>query len=144
MKLIQLSTFLENKPGQLTGICKLLADNKINILTLTLADTRQFGILRLIIPEWEHAKKLLEDNGYTVNITEVLAFEVGDHPGGLSDLLALFEDCSLNIEYMYAFTSRLDDKAILIFRFDDPDTALAHMKARGVNVINSVVLYSKE
>ncbi len=143
MKLTQLSVFLENKPGQLREVCSILAKAKINILTLTLADTKQYGILRLILEEWQRAKKLLEEEGFACNITEVLAFEVSDRPGGLAELLAVFEEANLNVDYMYAFTARHADKAILIFRFDDPDAALLHLQSKNIGVVNSVALYSQ-
>lgn len=143
MILNQLSVFLENKPGQLRAVCSLLAEANINILTLTLADTRQFGILRLILEEWERAKKILEDGGFAVNIAEVLAFEVADRPGGLAELLAIFETAELNLEYMYAFTARHGDKAVLIFRFDDSDAALKELKSHRVNLVPSVDLFAR-
>ena len=83
MKLKQLSLFLENKPGALSAPVKLLAGAKINILTLSIAEARQYGILRLIVRDWAAAKKLLEKNGLVVKVTEVLAIEVPDHPGDL-------------------------------------------------------------
>ena len=82
MKLNQLSVFLENKPGQLKKACDLLAKEQINIQTLSMADTRQFGILRLLMKEWERAKAVLEAEGFVVKATEVLALEVSDRPGG--------------------------------------------------------------
>lgn len=143
MKLNQLSVFLENKPGQLKEVCTLLAGAKINILTLTLADTKQFGILRLILEEWERAKKILEEGGFAVNIAEVLAFEVPDRPGGLAELLDIFEAANLNLEYMYAFTARHGDKAIIIFRLDDPDAALRELQAHKVNLVPGIDLYAR-
>ena len=121
MKLNQLSVFLENKPGRLSHPCKALADAGINILTLSVADTHQFGIMRLILREWEKAKQALEAAGCVVNVAEVVAIEVPDRPGGLAGLLAALEAAGMNVEYMYAFTFRRADKAIIVFRFEDPD-----------------------
>ncbi|HPU97322.1 MAG TPA: ACT domain-containing protein [Candidatus Hydrogenedentes bacterium] len=141
MKIKQISMFLENKPGRLSEPCRLLADAGINIVTLSLADTQQFGILRLIVQEWEKTYQLLKDAGCVVNVTEVIATEVEDKPGGLAHVLDIIEEAGLNIEYMYAFTFRKNDRAVLVFRFNDPDAAIAALQARGVNVIGPVELY---
>lgn len=141
MKINQLSVFLENKPGRLSEPCKLLADAGLNIVTLSLADTQQFGILRLILPEWEKAKGVLEEGGCVVNVTEVVATEVEDRPGGLAEILKIIEAAGVNIEYMYAFTFRSKDKAMLVFRFDDPDAAVQVLQDKGVNVVGDVELY---
>jgi hypothetical protein len=140
MKLHQLSVFLENKPGQLKNACDLLAREQINIQTLSLADTRQFGILRLIIKDWERAKSVLEQGGFVVKPTEVLAIEVADRPGGLAEILGPIEAAGLNVEYMYAFSSARSDKAVLVFRFSDADAAIEKLKVAGVNVVGSVDL----
>ncbi len=141
MKIHQLSMFMENKPGRLSEPCRVLADAGINILTLSLADTQQFGILRLIVRDWQEAKDVLEKSGAVVNITEVVATEVDDKPGGLAVILETIEEAQLNIEYMYAFTFRSGDKAVLVFRFDNPDAAIDVLQQKGINVIDSVELY---
>lgn len=143
MKIHQISMFLENKPGRISEPCKVLAKNNINILTLSLADTQQFGILRLIIKEWEQAKKVLEEAGFVVNVTEVVATEVEDRPGGLAKILEIIEKEGINIEYMYAFTFRSGDKAVIVFRFDEPDKAIKTLLEKGINVLNGVQLYEK-
>jgi len=143
MKIRQISMFLENKPGRISEPCKVLAKNNINIVTLSLADTQQFGILRLIIQDWEKAKEVLEKEGFIVNITEVVATEVEDKPGGLAKILEVIENEGLNIEYMYAFTFRSGDKAVIVFRFDQPDLAIKALQAKGINVLDSVQLYEK-
>jgi hypothetical protein len=143
MKIHQLSLFLENKPGQLTAPCRDLADAGIDIRTLSLADTQQFGILRLIVSDWERGIALLKNNGYVVKDTEVVAIEVPDRPGGLLEVLCVFEKSNVNIEYMYAFTFGKADKAVLIFRFDDPDEAIKLLIAAGVNVVGSVEVYKR-
>jgi len=141
MKIHQLSLFLENKPGQMIGPCRILARAGINIRTLTLADTEQFGILRLIVADWQKALRLLQAAGYVVNVTEVLAVEVADRPGGLAEVLELFEKSEVNIEYMYAFTSGREDQAVLIFRFDKPDAAIDLLQTAGFNVVGSAEVY---
>ena len=142
MKIHQLSLFLENKPGHLSAICRQLADEKINIVTLSLADTEQFGILRLIIGEWERARDVLEKAGFVVKVTEVVAMEVDDRPGGVASVLDLLQEAGVNIEYMYAFTFHRGDRAVLVFRFDHPDGAIEALKAGGVSILDSVELYT--
>lgn len=143
MKIHQLSLFLENQPGQLIGPCRLLARSGIDIRTLTLADTREFGILRMIVSDWQRGARLLQEAGYVTNVTEVVAVEVPDRPGGLAGLLELFESSNVNIEYMYAFTFGREGKAVLIFRFDNPDAAIARLQEAGVNVVESVEVYNR-
>ncbi len=144
MKLHQLSLFLENRPGQLKVPCKVLADAGINILTLSLADTQQFGILRLIVKDWEKAKRALEEAGSVAKVTEVLAIDVEDRPGGLAALLDVLDKASLAIEYMYAFTcGPRVNKATMVFRFEDPDKAIAALTAAGINPVGGVELFSR-
>ena len=140
MKLKQLSLFLENQPGALSRPVKLLAKAKFNIVTLSIADANQFGILRLILRDWEKAMKLLEKNGFVVKVTDMVAVEVFDEPGGLAKILDVVEKAGLNVEFMYAFTEKRENKAILVFRFDDPDNAIKVLQQRKVNVIASVDL----
>jgi hypothetical protein len=135
MKIMQLSVFSENKPGHVIAPCRLLAKAGIDIRALSLADTQRFGILRMIIPEWEKAKALLEESGAAVKVTEVVAVEVPDRPGGLAEVLELFDGPGINIEYMYAFPFIRGEKAVLIFRFDQPDEAIKRLQTGGVNVL---------
>jgi hypothetical protein len=141
MKITQLSLFLENKPGALELPVKALAKAKLNILTLSLADTQQFGILRLILKDWEKAKKLLERHGFVVKVTEMLALEVADKPGRLSEILAIAKRAGVNIEYMYGFTLAKGGKGLLAFRFDDPDGAVEALQKKGINPVQSVDLF---
>lgn len=143
MKIHQLSLFLENQPGQMIEPCRLLARAGINIRTLSLADTRQFGILRVIVSDWQNAAAVLENAGYVVNVTEVVAIEVADRPGGLADLMAVLENSGINIEYMYAFPFGRQDRAVLIFRFDQPDAAIERLQAAGINVVDGIDVYNK-
>src|ERR1017187_10031830 len=140
MKLKQLSLFLENKPGALSRPVRLLAKARFNILTLSIADANQFGILRLILRDWEKAKKLLEKEGFVVKVTDMVAVEVPDQPGGLAKILDVVEKAGLNVEFMYAFTEEGEKKEILVFRFDDPDNAIKILQKRKVNVVASVDL----
>ncbi len=141
MKIRQLSLFLENKPGRLTEPCRFLAASGINIRTLTLADTQQFGILRIVVSDPDRAATLLTEAGYLVKITEVLAIEVPDKPGGLADVLEVFENSGINIEYMYALTTGRAAKAVIVFRFDQPDAALERLGSAGINVLDSADVY---
>jgi hypothetical protein len=141
MKLNQIAVFLQNQPGHLSGICRTLANAGLNIATLSLADTQQFGILRLILRDWEKAAKVLEQAGYLVQIREVVATEVEDRPGGMADILDVVSKEGINVEYMYAFASHPCNKAVLIFRFDDPDRAIAVLKAARMNVLTNVDIF---
>jgi len=143
MKINQLSVFLENKPGRLSAPCKALAKAGINILTLSLADTHQFGILRVIVKDWQNAKTVLEQAGCVVNLTEVIAIEVEDRPGGLAAVLEAIEKAGINLEYMYAFTFGRADKAAIVFRFENPESALKLLQEKGINVVGSVDLYDR-
>lgn len=143
MKLKQLSIFLENRPGALSAPCRWLADAGINLITLSLADTQQFGILRVVVRDWAQAKQLLEAKGCVVKVTEVVAVEVADKPGGLAELLAVFERAGVNVEYMYAFTLKQGDKGLLVFRFDRPDPAVEALRQAGVNVVGEVELFRR-
>jgi hypothetical protein len=140
MKIHQLSVFVENSPGHLRAPCQALADAGVSLVTLSLADTKSYGILRLIVRDWQRAKKILDDAGFATKVTEVLALEVSDHPGGLTDVLSAIEQAKINVEYMYAFTEKRDDKAVLIFRFEDPDAAIEALKDSNVNLIANLDL----
>ena len=140
MKIHQLSVFVENSPGHLRAPCQVLADAGINLVTLSLADTQQYGILRLIVRDWQRAKVVLEAAGFVVNVTEVVAVEVPDRPGGLAGVLRAIEKAGINVEYMYAFTEKRDDKAVLVFRFENADAAVQALKHSEVNVIDDVNL----
>lgn len=141
MNIPQLSVFIENKPAHLVVPCRLLAEAGINIVTLALSDAERFGVLRLIVREWQRAKEVLEAAGFVVAVTEVLAIEVRDEPGGLAELLRVFADAGLNVAYMYAFTARLGRRAVLVFRLDDLDAAVNALARAGINPVSPVTLY---
>jgi hypothetical protein len=141
MKLKQLSLFLENKPGALSAPVKLLAAAKINILTLSIAEAQQYGILRLIVRDWQAAKKLLENNGLLVKVTDVLAIEVADRPGGLARVLEVLEEAAINLEYMYAFTLKRENAGVLLFRFGDPDKAIRVLQKNKINIVGNAELF---
>jgi hypothetical protein len=137
MKIKQLSVFLENKPGALSAPCRLLAKADINIQTCSLADTREFGILRLVVEDTEKARRLLQRNGFAVKVTEVIALEVADRPGGLAAILDALEGTGINVEYAYSLTGRTKGHALLLFRFSDPNAALQVLKERNINTVGS-------
>ncbi len=141
MKLPQLSVFLENRPGSLMEPLKVLAAADINLVSISLADTEQFGILRLVLKDWEFAKSVLEKDGWVVNVTDVVAVDVDDQPGGLVKMLAVLAQAGINIEYMYAFALRRNVKAVLLFRFEDPDAAIEVLAQAGIGVIQEAELY---
>src|SRR5574344_69601 len=143
MKIQQISLFLENKPGHLNAICRTLAEAKINIVTLALADTQQFGIVRLIVEEWQKAKEVLEKAGYVLNVRAVVAAAVADRPCGMAEVLEIIGKCGVNIEYMYAFAFRHGSEAVLVFRFDNPDRAIEVLKAAGRDVFDAVTLFTQ-
>ncbi|MGA3029243.1 MAG: amino acid-binding protein [Candidatus Limnocylindrales bacterium] len=137
MKLQQLSLFLENRPGQLRGPCEALAAAGIDLLTMSLADTAQFGILRFIVRDPERAKQVLEEAGMVVRMTEVVPVEVENKPGGLARALAAIEEAGLGVEYMYDFgAASRPGKAAIVFRFEDPDVALTALRGAGVRVLS--------
>ncbi len=135
MKLHQLSLFLENQPGNLLKACQVLADAGINVEIMTLADTEEFGILRLIVRDWKKAKQVFETNNFPIQVTEVIAVQMPNHPGGLASLLKCVAKTDMNIEYMYGFDSFLPNCAIIVLRFDTPDEAMKLLKENGITVL---------
>ncbi|MEN6321669.1 MAG: ACT domain-containing protein [Syntrophaceae bacterium] len=142
MKVEQISIFLENKPGALENVTRLLKDANINIRTLSLADTSDFGILRLIVNDVPKALKMLNDNGLRVSRTTVVAVEVPDRPGGLHSILEVLAKNSINVEYLYAFVEKSGENAVIIFRFDLPDSAIDVLLKNGFIVLPGERLYS--
>jgi hypothetical protein len=136
MTLRQISVFLENKKGRLAEAIGLIAREKVNIRALSLADTADFGVLRLIVNDTEKCLAALKKAGFVAQKTEVLAVEIPDRPGGLQGVLEVFDRAELNIEYLYAFVERKADNAIVIFRTDQPDKAARALAADGLSVLN--------
>ena len=132
----QIAVFLENKSGRLAEITAILAENAINIRALSVADTADFGILRLIVDKVELAKSVLRENGFTVGKTEVLAVEVEDKTGGLARVLKCIKDAGINVEYMYAFVNKTGENAVLIFRFEKMDEAMATLLKDGFTILS--------
>ena len=138
MQIRQLSIFLENRPGQLSQICRDLAGAGINITTLSLADTSDFGIVRMIVDDNARAQNVLADRGHVVNVCNVVAVCVPDRPGGMAEVMSVLDGAKVDIEYSYAFAFHRGGKAVLVFRFNDNDKAVAALKAAGVDTLDEV------
>ena len=141
MKITQLSVFLENRPGRLSALCRTLADAGVNLSTLMLSDNGEFGLLRLLTPDVDKAKTTIAAAGYAVTTSEVVALQVPDRPGGLAGVLVLLEKAGVSVEYMYAFAERPGTEAVMVFRFDNTDKALAALQAAAVPVFKPVDLF---
>ncbi|MDD5131935.1 MAG: ACT domain-containing protein [bacterium] len=137
MKITQISIFLENRKGRLFDVCSLLGQKKINIRALNIAETEEFGILRIVVDKPADAVKALKENGFVAHLTDIVAVEVADHPGGLAEILKILNENNVNIEYMYGFVERSADKALLVFRFDDPDKAISVLTENKIKIIGS-------
>jgi hypothetical protein len=144
MKVPQISIFVENRKGRLASVARLLAQGGVNLIALSLADTADFGILRLIADDPDRAQRLLRDQGFTVVETDVIAIEVEDRPGGLADLLEVLDGAGVNIEYMYAFSELRTGRAPLIFRFEDPERAIQVLNQSGIPVLSKVELFGHD
>jgi len=142
MKVEQISLFLENKPGAMEKATKVLKDAGINIRALSLADTSDFGILRLIVNDVDQGKQVLQESGFTVRKTQVVAVEVPDKPGGLHGILEALSKNSVNVEYMYAYVERSGENAILIFKFDPIDAGIAALLKSGFTVLPGDKVYN--
>ena len=136
MKVDQLSIFLENKAGRLSDVTSALYNANVNIRALSLADTSDFGILRLIVDDTERAKSVLKDVGFTVGVTSVVAVVVNDQPGGLNHILQVLRNVDVNVEYMYAYVQSDGGNATLIFRFNHTETAIEALKANDIPMIS--------
>lgn len=143
MKLRQISVFLENQPGRLTKPCAALARAGLNIFTIALADTQNFGILRIIVQDWKKACKVLEKSGAVIKTSEVIAIKVPDSPGGLSDILRVIEQAGINIDYMYACTTKRGKNNIIILRFDQVDKAVRILKKSGIGMVAKESIFAR-
>ena len=142
MQVSQISIFIENRSGRLAAIATLRGAAGINIRALSLADTSDFGILRLIVDKPDGACQLLKEQGFTYSLTDVVAVEVPDSPGGLAGVLTLLHEGGINVEYMYGFVEKSQGKAVLVFRFDDVPSAVRRLASGGVRVLKSAEVLS--
>lgn len=142
MSVKQISVFIENKTGKLAEVTKYIAENNINMKALSIADTHDFGILRIICENHDNAVSVLRDGGYVVAETEVLAVEMPDKPGSLAKILEVLADANVFVEYTYAFLSvKNEGHAYMIFRVDDNASASATLIAEGFNVAQQASLF---
>lgn len=142
MRVEQISVFLENRAGRLAEITRVLGDAGVNIRALSLADTSDFGILRLILNDNDKAKAVLKERGFTVGKTNVVAVEVEDSPGGLNQILEILSKENINVEYMYAFVQHTGENAVIIFRFDDTDVAVKLLLDNNIKVLEGKTVYT--
>lgn len=141
MKVEQVSIFIENKTGRLAEVTEILGDADISIRALSLADTSDFGILRLIVDKPDSAIEVLKEKGFTVSKTQVVAVEVPDKPKGLNGILTILDKGGVNVEYMYAFVERSGTNAVIIFRFDNAEEAIGVLQQHGIVVIQGKSIY---
>ncbi len=138
----QISIFLENKCGRLVNVTNILSKYKINIRALTIADTSDFGILRVIVDQPDKACKILRGEGFMASLTDIVAVEVPDHVGGLADVLKYLEDENVNIEYLYSFVEKPGQDALIFMRLEDTEKALQVLKEKNVKTIDGERIYS--
>jgi hypothetical protein len=137
MKLKQISIFLENRKGRLWKALNILSNSNINIRALSIADTSEFGILRMIVPEPEQAKEILEEANFVVKVNDVIAVGVSDEPGGLETVLELLNKSDINVEYLYAFVEKKGKKAMVVIRTEDIDAGVNALEMGGITLMSS-------
>jgi hypothetical protein len=142
MDVEQISVFLENRPGRLAAITGVLAQANVSIRAMSLADTADLGILRLVVDQPAQAKQALRDNGFTIATNPVVVLEVPDRPGGLWGILQILDAAGMNVEYMYAFVQKAEEHAVVIFRFDEPEKAAVVLRQAGVRVLAGEDVYA--
>ncbi len=141
MKVKQLSIFLENRKGRMKKALDVLQKGGVNIRALSIADTSDFGILRLIVPDPEKTKKLLEDNNFIVKVGQVIAVRMEDEPGSLGKILGILDDNNINLEYLYAFVEEKENRAIVLLHPENIDDGINVLKEGGVELISSNEIY---
>lgn len=142
MKVKQISVFLENKAGRLAEVTEVLGKHNINIRALSIADTTDFGILRLIVNAPYKAYEVLKEEGFTVSSTDVIAVEIADEPGGLSKALQALQEVDINIEYLYAFLQKASKAALVVFRVERLDEAIEVLQKNGFHILEGDKVYS--
>jgi hypothetical protein len=133
----QISIFMENTTGRLADVTALLAKGGVNLRALSIADTADFGILRMVADQPDEAVQLLKDAGFIARETDVIGVEVQDQPGELARIMALFRDEGVNIEYLYASLEHKVDKAVIVLKVDDINAGLAMLEKHGFSTIPS-------
>jgi len=142
MPVKQISVFLENKCGRLADVTRVIGNHGINIRAFSVADTTDFGILRLIVNRPEDAYEVLRKEGFTVSLTDVIAVQIPDRPGGLADILTLMQDAGVNIEYMYAFVEKVSQDALAVFRVENPKVAIKLLEEKGLKLFSEEEVYN--
>lgn len=137
MKIMQVSIFLENHAGRLSEVASLLGRENINIRALTVAESRDFGVLRIVTDQPQKTLDVLKAQGFVASFTDIVAVEVADTPGGLAGILKVLSDNGVNVEYMYGFVEKFSDKALLVFRFDNTDKAIEVLGTNNIKVIGT-------
>jgi hypothetical protein len=135
LKTKQISVFIDNRPGRLASVARVLKEEQIDIRALSMADAADFGIFRVVVEDTDRARAALKRNGFVTEVSDVIAVEVEDHPGSLADVLEVFARHQLNVEYMYAFLTERAGKAIIFFRFEDIDRAVEALQAADLPLI---------
>ncbi|MEI7884730.1 MAG: ACT domain-containing protein [Clostridia bacterium] len=143
MKITQISVFLENKAGRLAAITETLAAANINISALSIADTSDFGILRLIVDNPQKAYEVLKAAEFTVSLTEVIGVQMPDVPGGLASVMKAFGELKINIEYLYAFIGNEVEKALVVLKVEDIDVAITKLAASEIQLIEKQEIFGK-
>ncbi len=142
MKVKQISVFLENKYGRLAQVTRVLGDNNINIRAMSIADTADFGILRLIVNDPDAALQVLKEAGFTVSSTDVIAVEIKDEPGGLASVLDVLQQVNINIEYLYAFVQKSTNAALVVFRVEQIDEAIEVLQKNNISILPGSHVYT--
>lgn len=135
MSIKQLTIFVENKKGAVVSITDTLAQNNVNIRALSIAETEDFGILRLIVNDEATAEKTLSEKGYLIKVTDVVGVKIGDDPGKLTAALGVLDKAGINLEYLYAFMSRTEKHAYVVLRVEDNEIAEAALQKEGFRII---------
>lgn len=142
MAVKQISVFLENKSGRLLDVVRSCGEAGVNIRAMCVADTSEFGVVRLIVDDPDRARDGLKEHGFTVKETTVIAVEVEDKPGGLGDVMKPLVEQEMNIEYLYCFLEKAADNAIVIIRVEEAEQGVGALKAAGFRVIPAEELYA--
>ena len=137
MKINQISIFIENTKGRLAEVCTLLGDNNINIRALTIAESPEFGILRVVVDKLQKAKDILKEHSFISTIAEIVAVEVSDDPGGLAKALQILSKNDINVQYMYGFVEKATEKALMVFKFEkNIDKAIEILQKNNINLVD--------
>ncbi|MBQ2653140.1 MAG: acetolactate synthase [Methanobrevibacter sp.] len=142
MKIKQLSIFLQNRMGSLSKPLEILSDADVNIRAMCMADTSEFGILRLVVDDPVKGKEALEKNNFLVKITDIIGVEMNDTPGGLTTVLKIIRDNEIDLEYLYAFSHEKEGKAILLLHSDNIDKLISALKENGIVIVPSDEVYN--